>query len=390
MKRIFVTILVILMAVSLVAGCSPTQEQEDESTDSSAAAEESESSSQEGDAAEDGAADTEDQNNDDLVGEGLGDDFGFGPVGYDMATLVERMGDKAHESLIAIQMQQVNEPWNQMFYDTLNMLGEKYDLNLIFNNAENDVTKEAAQMDAAVNQGAAGIILFYIDPTACVPAIDKAVDAGVPVIPCFPAPESKAPLTIGDSEVERGKFVAEQILKDFEGQKMTCVIANIPGQYGILDERIMGYEEVLYKAEESGSVEYLKDSNLLEDSADAWTQSTVDLLAANEDVNCIIAAYGAPAVYCAAGVKQSGKDVKVYGIDADLSMCQKIKDGEITGLFPYDAKANAYMCLFSMLRLVNGDQNVPDFEYAPQYATMWLTEDNVEDYALKQFGEELQ
>jgi ABC-type sugar transport system substrate-binding protein len=89
-------------------------------------------------------------------------------------------------------------------------------------------------------------------------------------------------------------------------------------------------------------------------------------------------------------VQQSGKDVKVYGIDADLSMCQKIKDGEITGLFPYDAKANAYMCLFSALRLVNGDENVPDFSYAEQYATMWLTKDNVEEYAEKQFGESLQ
>lgn len=385
MKRIFVTILVILMVVSFVTGCTPAQEQTDGSADSSAAAEESESSAQEGEASEDGAP--VDQNNDDLVGEGLGDDLGFGPVGYDMATLVERMGDKAHDALIAVQIQQLNEPWNQMWYDTLQMLAEKYDLNLIFNNAENDPTKEAAMMDAAVNQGADGIILFYFDPTSCVPAIDRAVEAGVPVVPCFPSPESKAPVTIGDSEVERGEFVAEQILKDFEGQEMVCVIANIPGQYGILDERIEGYENVLNAAD---NVTYYKELNILEDTADAWTQGTVDLLAAHEDVNCIIAAYGAPAVYCAAGVKQSGKDVNVYGIDADLSMCQKIKDGEITGLFPYDAKSNAYMCLFSILRLINGDENVPDFSYATQYAEMWLTQDNVEDYALIQFGEELQ
>jgi ABC-type sugar transport system substrate-binding protein len=385
MKRFFMTVLAILLVVALVAGCTAAPAQSSEAASSSSAPATS-SAAESSAVASTSAANS---NNDDLMGEGLGDDLGFGPVGYDMKTLVERMGDKAHKSLIAIQMQQMNEPWNQMFYDTLKSLGEKYSLNLIFNNAENDVTKEAAQMDSAVNQGAAGVILFYIDPTSCVPAIDKAVDAGVPVIPCFPAPESKASLTIGDSEVERGKFVAQQILKDFEGKKMTAVIANIPGQYGILDQRIEGFEAVLTEAEKTGNVVYLKKNNLLENDADSWTQSTIDLIASNEDVNCIIAAYGAPAVYCAAGVKQSGKDVKVYGIDADLSMCQKIKDGEITGLFPYDAKSNAYMCLFSMLRLVNGDKNVPNFSYAKQYATMWLTKANVEDYAKKQFGEDL-
>lgn len=379
MKKILFASMTILMALLLTVSCAavPTTTSTTAATTTSATTTAATSTT---------AGTTVNSNNDDLVGVGLGDDFGFGPVGYDMKTLVERMGTKATESLIVVQMQQMNEPWNNMWYETLKMLQEKYGLNLQFNNADNDVTKEAAQMASAVDVGAAGILLFYIDPTACVPAIDAAVEAGVPVIPCFPSPESKATLTIGDSEVERGKFVAQQILKDFEGKQMTCVIANIPGQYGILDERIVGYEEVLRAAP---NVTYLKDSNILEGSADDWTQGTIDLISSNEDVNCIIAAYGAPAVYCAAGVKQSGKDIKVYGIDADLSMCQKIKDGEITGLFPYDAKSNAYMCLFSMLRVINGDKNVPNFSYAPQYATMWLTKDNVEDYALKQFGEKL-
>lgn len=379
MRKILFAVLAIMMVLGTVVGCTPAPATTTEPATEAAASTET--------------TVTGDSNNDDLVGVGLGDDLGFGPVGYDMATLVERMGDKAHDSLISIQMQQMNEPWNQMWYETMKMLGDKYDLNLQFNNADNDVNAEAAQMDSAVNMGAAGIILFYIDPTSCLPAIDKAVDAGVPVIPCFPAPGSKAPVTIGDSEIDRGEFVMQQVLKEFEGKDMTVVIANIPAQYGILDDRVLGYELALSKATKEGNnggtVTYLKDSNILELEADQWTQGVVDLLAANESVNCIVAAYGAPALYCAAGVQQTGKDVKVYGIDADINMCQKIKDGEITGLFPYDAKSNAYMCLFSMLRLVNGDQNVPDFSYAPQYATMWLTKDNVEDYATKQWGKTL-
>lgn len=387
MKKILFAMLAVFMTLGMIVGCAPAP--------APAATTETETTVE---SATEAPATTEaavavNSNNDDLVGVGLGDDLGFGPVGYDLATLVERMGDKAHDSLISIQMQQMNEPWNQMWYETLQMLAKKYDLNLQFNNADNDVTAEAALMDSAVNQGAAGIILFYIDPTSCIPAIDKAVDAGVPVIPCFPAPGSKAPVTVGDSEVERGKFVMQQVLKDFEGKDMTVVLANIPEQYGILDDRMLGYELVLSQAvkegNKGGKVTYLKDSNILEVEADQWTQGVVDLLAANESVNCIVAAYGAPALYCAAGVQQTGKDVNVYGIDADMNMCQKIKDGEITGLFPYDAKSNAYMCLFSMLRLINGDQNVPNFSYAPQYATMWLTKDNVEDYVTKQWGKTL-
>lgn len=326
------------------------------------------------------------ESNDDLVGEGLGMDLGYGPVGYDLDTLVKRMSKKIPDITIAIQIQQTDEPWNNLWLGTLKNLARKYGIKLMINDAQNDYVLEVQQMEAACNAGVDGIIIFPIDPTGAAPIIKKTLARGVPVVTTFPAPGLEGVVTQGFSDYELAKVLAERVLKDFKGKKITAVIANIKGRWGILDERVQGYEDVLSKA---SNVTLLKDSYILEDFAEAWTRGTIDLLSRNENVNVIMAAYGAPAIYCAAGVKQSGRKVNIYGFDVDLAIARLIKEGRITAMHPYDARVNAYCCLFSILRLINGDKNVQPFRPAEAYLKLIIDKNNVEEYALLAFGEKL-
>lgn len=74
----------------------------------------------------------------------------------------------------------------------------------------------------------------------------------------------------------------------------------------------------------------------------------------------------------------------VYGPDIDESICQKIKDGQIAGTQPYDARINAYMSLFTMLRLINRDKNVQSWE--DLYKDMIVAKENVDQYAEVTYG----
>jgi len=333
-------------------------------------------------------AKTVDPNNDDLVGESLGPDLGFGPLGADIDTLIERMGDKIDDIKISLQTVQTFTPWGHLWYETIKGLGDKYGIDMVHFDvrAEGGSTVEAQQMETAVNMGVDGIILYYVDPTAAIPAANKAIDAGVYVVPTFRMPDSKATVSRAGSDVEVGKIVAKQALKDHEGQSITVTIAGLCRYYGILDERMEGYENVMNAAPNATMLG--RDSYILEEEdPQAFFSAAYDLLSRNEDINVILASYGQPMVDAAVAVKKAGRDVAVYGVDVDQNVCQMIKDGEIAGAHAYDARVNAYMSLFTILRLINGDENVPSWK--DPYQNLIITKDNVEKYAKVSYGVDL-
>ena len=57
---------------------------------------------------------------------------------------------------------------------------------------DSDLTKQIADMDTAIAIGVKGIIIPPVDPEALVPAINRAVEAGIPVVTFLnDAPNSK-------------------------------------------------------------------------------------------------------------------------------------------------------------------------------------------------------
>jgi ABC-type sugar transport system substrate-binding protein len=323
-------------------------------------------------------------NNDDLVGPKLGPDLGFGPIGVDIDSLVKRMGPKMPKIKLSVQVLYDITPWSQIWVGTIKNLMKKYNINYQMFDARADSTVEAQQIDTAINMGVDGIIDYYVEPGAAVASINKAIDAGIYVVPVFPNRDSKAQISRAGTDVNIGEIVARRAVKDFAGQKMTVAIANWYQKYGILDERLEGYEKVLASAP---NVTLLKNEYVLGKDADEFFNRTFDLLSRNSQINCILCSYGEAMVDCSVAVQKAGRKVAVYGVDIDQSICQKVKDGLIAGTQPYDARINAYMSLFTILRLINGDKNVQSWN--DPYADLLITKENVDHYADVTFGVKL-
>jgi ABC-type sugar transport system substrate-binding protein len=320
-------------------------------------------------------------NNDDLVGPKLGPDLGFGPIGVDIDTLVKRMGPKIPQIKLSVQTLYNITPWSQLWINTTKDLLKKYNINYTLFDARADSTVEAQQIDTAINMGVNGIIDYYVEPSAAVASINKAIAAGIVVVPVFPNRDSKAQISRAGTDVGIGEMVARRAVKDFAGKKMVVAIENWYEKYGILDERLEGYETVLASAP---NVTLLKNDYVLGKDPQDFFNRTFDLLSRNDEINCILCTYGEAMVDSSVAVQKAGRKVAVYGIDIDESICQKVKDGLIAGTHPYDARINAYMTLFTILRLINGDKNVQSWQ--DPYADLMITKENVDHYAEVTFG----
>lgn len=106
-----------------------------------------------------------------------------------------------------------------------------------------DAQAELEALQKAVQAKPAGILISVADPTLLQPEIDKAIDAGIPVITIdSDAPHSHRIFFIGTNNREAGHLGGQRVV-DKLGGKGNVVFFTVPGQPN-LDERLNGYEEI--------------------------------------------------------------------------------------------------------------------------------------------------
>lgn len=102
---------------------------------------------------------------------------------------------------------------------------------------------ELQALQKAIAAKPAGILISVSDPQLLQPEIDRAIDAGIPVITMdSDAPYSHRLFFIGTNNFEAGRLGAERVVEKLGG-KGNVVFFSIPGQPNI-DERLRGYKEV--------------------------------------------------------------------------------------------------------------------------------------------------
>jgi len=107
-----------------------------------------------------------------------------------------------------------------------------------------DPKAEVDEFQRIVKLKPAGILVSPADAAMMTPAIDAAVDAGIPVITMdSDAPLSKRLTFIGTNNYEAGQIGGRLLAKLLDG-KGNVVILTMPGQAN-LDERMHGYQAVL-------------------------------------------------------------------------------------------------------------------------------------------------
>ena len=226
------------------------------------------------------------------------------------------------QDIIVVSHGQANDPFWSVVKNGVDLAAQHTGANVDYRAPETfDMVAMSQLIDAAVNQEPDGLVVSIPDGDALGPSIQRAVDAGIPVISMNSGSDVAASLGVslhvGQSEYDAG-VAAGKKLAEMGGTSAVCVnheVGNVA-----LDLRCSGFAEGF-----GGAVEVLPTGN---DPAEIESKVSA-ALASNEDVDTVMALgaslAGEPAV---AAAKGSGRDIKVASFDLSANFLESISSGE--------------------------------------------------------------
>lgn len=120
------------------------------------------------------------------------------------------------------------------------------DITMILEGAQNgDISQQIQIMEDLITQKVDGIAIGPCDSDALTPYIDKAVDAGIPVL-CYDtdAPESKRAGYVGTNNYDAGRAMGEELGRALNGKGTVICETGVVSQAGLI-ARKQGVEDVL-------------------------------------------------------------------------------------------------------------------------------------------------
>ena len=247
-------------------------------------------------------------------------------------------------------------------------------ITLIETDGQNQTTKQTADVEAAVTQGVDGIIISPLDAVAMQPAVQAAVDAGIPVVTIDRRVEGVPGVLahVGADNVLGGEAQGKLIMELFPDG---ATIINLQGQPGASPaiDRNKGAHNVLdahadkYKFVAEQTANFQRNEGVtVTESLLAGMESPPDvILCANDDM-----ALGALQV-----VKEQGLPIKIIGFDALPEALASIRDGGLTATieqWPGGQSAKALETMVAYLR--DGTKPEPLVLLTPEA----ITKDNID------------
>jgi simple sugar transport system substrate-binding protein len=190
-----------------------------------------------------------------------------------------------------------------------------------------DLTRMVQNMEAAIASSPAGIVVPIYDISVLQAPIQKAIDAGIPVIEIGSAHQPKGTLaTVGSDDYEAGK-VAGIRLADTGASNILCV-NHEPGNTG-LEERCRGIAD----GAESATVTQIGVASV--DPA-AFQQSIAAALHQNADLDAVVTSGAAEAMLALQTITDDGfaEQVALATFDLSPEVLEAINAGQI--LFALD------------------------------------------------------
>lgn len=315
-------------------------------------------------------------NNDDLVGKEIGPDLGNGPVGFDLDTLVERMGPENVANLkLGVPMTSLAGGWLNEYSKAVEALGKQYGFETIVLSADDDPAKAIDDLNSLKNQQVDAMVSYPCNPLSMATTFNEMDDAGVPQILCLdPGPDVHVTGYLTKDELKVGAAICDQFAKDLDGEEgYVLTIEHMLSDQSLMN-RIIGFVD---RAEEAYPNIHIV-SQVKSDSDDGFLNVAKEAMLANEEINCIVGSYLNPLLSGVTAAQELGRTVYAYGNDCDEASMQMIKEGKITGLKMELWTYHAALTVFYALRAINGDTFDPEIPQSDYYGYGFVTAENVD------------
>lgn len=228
--------------------------------------------------------------------------------------------------------------------------------------ADWDPAGQAKQLDEIIAKKPTGIVLAPADAAALKPGIDRAVDAGIPVVTVdTDSPDSKRYCYIGTENYNAGIVVGD-LLAQAMGGKGKVGICRLIGQWNI-EERARGVRDALKRYP---AIEIVGEADDKANPALAPT-AVAALLAAHPEITGMAGLDAVSGGGIARAVHAAGKkgQIKIVCFDRDEDMLQYIEDGTIEASVAQKTYLMSWLALTLLYSLAHNEiMHLPDWRAA--------------------------
>ncbi len=234
--------------------------------------------------------------------------------------------DTAKKSVVGLSVSTLNNPFFVDLRDGAKAAAEAGGMELVVMDAQNDASKQLANIENLIQQKVGVIIVNPVDSKAIVPAIEAANKAGIPVITVDRgAAGGKVVCSIASDNVAGGKLAGQYIVDKLGGKGKLVELEGIPGT-SAANDRGKGFNEaakaaagLTVVAKQPADFDRAKGMKVME-----------NILQANPEINAVFAHNDEMALGAMEAIKAAKRNnVIVVGFDATEDAVKAVNAGTL-------------------------------------------------------------
>lgn len=241
-----------------------------------------------------------------------------------------------------------------------------------FSDANNDASKQLDQIDNFLAAKVKAIVVVPVDYQGIVPGVEKANEAGTPIIALGIQSAGGKSTFVGSKNIDAGKMQAEYMHDKLPKNAQVLYLQGTPGLYHSA-ERLKGFQDNLNRpdvkilAVQSGDYDRAQGMKVTED----WIQTFPKF-------DAIVAANDQMALGAVQALKAANRlnGVMISGVDGTPDALKAIQNGEMAQSIFQNAKGQA-KAAFEVVEEIKAGKTPPAEKLVPFES---ITKDNVQKY----------
>jgi len=284
-------------------------------------------------------------------------------------------GGASKEAKYGLFMSHMTNAFTIELSDAVKSKAQELGVNLAVYDGGQDAAKQVSQVETAVNEGIAAIVIEPVSVDGIIPAIETAKKAKIPVV-TVNQNISKPELVdcfVGVSHVEGGSVEMKAAMEMIGGKGKIALLLGPMGSDAQLG-RSEGYKQVLASYPDV-EVVFEQTANWKTDEAlklvENWLQTGTDLVA-------IVAQNDGMALGALKAVEDAklSDKIKVFGLDATPDALAAVKEGRLAATVSQSTTEQGLKAMEAAVKLVKGEQ----VEKQIIVGHTLITKDNVDQF----------
>lgn len=269
----------------------------------------------------------------------------------------ETKENKSSKTKIGITLYSLKNEFTVRIANAAQAKAEELGVELMVYDGDYDPATQISQVETMIAEGMDGIILNPQDADACSPCVDKAVEAGIPIVGVNTRVNNdKLTSYVGSIDVTAGEMEMQKIVDMLDGKGKIVIIEGPMGQSAQIERR-EGIQNILAK---------YPDIEVLAEKTANWSRSegmTVmeNWLQAFDDIDAVVAENDEMALGAREAIKASGKEIPAIGVDGITDALKAVEEGNLIASIFQDGAGQGSKAVEALVAAIKGETVEKDY-----------------------------